>query len=99
MSTLRLPEQLTLDRVRPALAAFEAELRGAASGPLSVDVGALQRFDSGALAVLLELRRRAAAAGRTFECVGSSPRLQSLAQLYGVDSLLFPTASAAPAAA
>jgi phospholipid transport system transporter-binding protein len=51
----------------------------------------LTRFDSSALAVLLECRREASALGRSFAVRGLSPRLRELASLYGVAGLL-PTA-------
>lgn len=53
-----------------------------------VDATALSRFDSSALAVLLECRREAAALGRGFAVKGLSPRLRELATLYGVAGLL-----------
>ncbi|HSU21758.1 STAS domain-containing protein [Comamonadaceae bacterium OTU4NAUVB1] len=53
-----------------------------------VDATALVRFDSSALAVLLECRREAAALGRGFAVKGLSTRLRELAMLYGVAGLL-----------
>ena len=86
---LQIPATLTFAQVRPTLALLAGALREPGTR-LVVDLGALQHFDSSALAVLLECRRQAVAAGKTLELQGLSPRLQELASLYGIDSLLLP---------
>lgn len=53
-----------------------------------VDGAQLQRFDSSALAVLLELRRECAKAGKVFAVQKLPARLRELAALYGIDALL-----------
>jgi phospholipid transport system transporter-binding protein len=53
-----------------------------------VDAAALTRFDSSALAVLLECRRLAQAMGRPFGLRNTPARLSEMAKLYGVDELL-----------
>jgi phospholipid transport system transporter-binding protein len=55
-----------------------------------IDGGQLQRFDSSALAVLLELRRECAKAGKLFAVQKLPARLRDLAALYGIDALLKP---------
>jgi phospholipid transport system transporter-binding protein len=55
---------------------------------MTVDASALQQFDSSALAVLLDCRRQALAAGRTFAVAGMPQRLAQLASLYGVAELI-----------
>jgi phospholipid transport system transporter-binding protein len=57
------------------------------------DASALERFDSSALAVLLDCRREALALGKTFSVSRLPPRLRQLAGLYGVADLL-PAATA-----
>jgi phospholipid transport system transporter-binding protein len=52
------------------------------------DASALTRFDSSALAVLLDCRREALALGKTFSVSQLPPRLRDLAALYGVAELL-----------
>jgi phospholipid transport system transporter-binding protein len=52
------------------------------------DASALERFDSSALAVLLECRREAQVAGKTFSVRGLPERLRALATMYGVAELL-----------
>ena len=53
-----------------------------------VDASALQVFDSSALAVLLECRRSALAAGQGFAVRGLPTALAGLAALYGVADML-----------
>lgn len=73
-----------------AEASLHMLLQGLASqqGPVLVDAGALQRFDSSALAVLLQCRRESMGQGRGFTVRGLPVRLRALARLYGVDQLL-----------
>jgi phospholipid transport system transporter-binding protein len=53
-----------------------------------IDASALLRFDSSALAVLLEFRRECLAIGRHFSIQGLAPKLAELAKLYGIAELL-----------
>lgn len=72
----------------------------AEKGPeVLVDASALQRFDSSALAVLLECRRECLHDGKTFVVRGLPPRLSELAGLYGVLALLPAPTAASPASA
>jgi len=48
----------------------------------------LNRFDSAALAVLLEFRRESLALGKRFSVHGLPARLADLATLYGIIELL-----------
>lgn len=90
MSTLQLPPNATLDEACSLLATL-------VPGTEVVDASALKTFDTSLIALLLEARRRAEASGQTFAVAGAPPKLLELAQLYGVDELLF--APALPAAA
>jgi phospholipid transport system transporter-binding protein len=83
---MQLPRKLTLDEMAAALAVLQ--LDGHASGAFEVDASALDEFDSAALALLLQAKRSAQAAGRSFAVHGAPPKLQQLAQLYGVAELL-----------
>jgi phospholipid transport system transporter-binding protein len=90
---LTLPAVLT----HAASAAFARSLPQAVqSQPTEVlaDASALRQFDSSALAVLLECRRQAMAAGKAFAVQGAPVRLRELASLYGVEELIPPAASA-----
>ena len=59
-----------------------------AAGATEVDCAPLTQFDSSALAVLLAWQRAAAARGAALEIVNLPSGLASLAQAYGVDTLL-----------
>jgi len=88
---LTLPAVLT----HAVAAEFVPGLRQAVrSQPAAVvaDASALQEFDSSALAVLLECRREALAAGKAFSVRGVPARLRQLAGLYGVAELIPATA-------
>ncbi len=95
MSTaLSLPVELTNAQATACLAELSAGLRQADSAaPVVIDASRLERFDSSALAVLLELRRICAAGGRVFAVQLLPERLQTLAGLYGVAALLVPAES------
>jgi len=76
---------LTHDSARSAL---EAGLSRIAAGATEVDCAPLKQFDSSALAVLLAWERAAAARGAALVVINLPSGLASLAQAYGVDTLL-----------
>jgi phospholipid transport system transporter-binding protein len=87
--TFELPTRVTMDDATAVLRGIEGTLAGARAGvPLHVDAQGLTELDSAAVALLLHTRRLAIAAGRGFVVVGAPPKLQALAGLYGVESLL-----------
>ncbi len=88
VSTLELPERLTLADADQTLARLGGELAQHADATVVVNAASLQVFDSSALAVLLELRRRLQAQGKTLRVNGWPRRLEDLAALYGVRDLL-----------
>lgn len=92
---LVLPETLTLSEARDTLRLLKVSLERESENRLVIDGSRLQRFDSSALAVLLECRRLAQAWGKQFELTGLAPGLGELAQLYGIDELLTPQTAAA----
>ncbi|SDM64518.1 phospholipid transport system transporter-binding protein [Oryzisolibacter propanilivorax] len=85
---LTLPAELTQRQARACAQQLLARLPGEAGPVVVVDAQALATFDSSALAVLLECRRAAVAAGRTLAVQGMPTHLASLAELYGVHELL-----------
>lgn len=93
---LVLPAAITNREARDTLRLLSQAMQRENEAGVVIDASPLQQLDSAAIAVLLECRRLAQAAGRTFELRGAPPKLAALAQLYGVDSLLIP--GAAPAA-
>ncbi|AOJ08615.1 anti-anti-sigma factor [Burkholderia sp. ABCPW 14] len=71
-----------------ATAALAEGLARIDAGATAVDCGALAQFDSSALAVLLAWQRAARARGVTLDILNLPPKLASLAQAYGIDTLL-----------
>ncbi len=84
---LSLPVQLTHDQAKSCLAHLCAGVEGEGASVV-VDAKALERFDSSALAVLLELRRVSLRAGKSLVVQGSPKHLTDLATLYGIEGLL-----------
>ena len=99
---LLLPATLTAREARDTLRMLRQALeKEGGDSAVVVDAGPLQRFDSSALAVLLEIDRLAQAWGREFAVRSAPAKLAALAKLYGVDALLLKSegrASAAPSA-
>lgn len=85
---LSLPEELTQAQARACLAQLTAGMRLETSSPVVVDAMPLRRFDSSALAVLLELRRTCLLAGKSLAVQGLPRHLGDLATLYGIEGLL-----------
>ncbi|MET0311139.1 MAG: STAS domain-containing protein [Burkholderiaceae bacterium] len=85
---LVLPAELTHAQARACAQMLAQGMRGEKEPTVVADATALGRFDSSALAVLLECRREALAAGKGFAVKGMPARLRSLAGLYGVEQLL-----------
>ena len=88
MGMLVLPAELTHAQASTCLGMLREAARAAQADMVLVDASALVRFDSAALAVLLECRREALHDGKGFAVRGLPPRLHELAQLYGVAELL-----------
>ena len=87
---MKLPATATLENAAALAAGLSAEIAKVAegSGVLTVDASALTAYDSSTIALLLQARRVAEAAGRGFTVTGAPPQLVELARLYGVDGLL-----------
>ena len=87
------PDRLDLASAMASVAALDRGLRAGAgasgNGPVQLDLSALKHFDSSALAVLLELRRRFGGASGRFSAVNPPVKLRELAEVYGVADLLF----------
>jgi phospholipid transport system transporter-binding protein len=82
-----LPAQATLEH-SAELAAMLPESVAGGSGVMRIDASALQEFDTATIALLMQARRLAQAAGRSFEVHGAPAKLVQLAALYGVEELL-----------
>lgn len=88
MALLALPDRLTLAEAAATLARLGDALSRQPGATVEVDAGSLRVFDSSALAVLLELRRRLLSQGKSLRVSGWPGRLEELASLYGVRDLL-----------
>jgi phospholipid transport system transporter-binding protein len=85
---LVLPSELTHDQAPACSRMLAQSLRAEADAAVVADARALERFDSSALAVLLDCRREALALGKSFAVAHMPPRLRELATVYGVEGLL-----------
>jgi phospholipid transport system transporter-binding protein len=84
-----LPEQLTMHSAAKALESLGRALTQVSGPTMLLDGQALRVVDSSAVAVLLELRRRLLAQGKSLELKDPPQRLRDLVALYGVGELLF----------
>lgn len=85
---LALPAELTHAQARPCVERLLQQASALKTGEVVIEAGALAHFDSSALSVLLECRRRLLARSVTLRVRGLPPRLRTLAALYGVADLL-----------
>jgi phospholipid transport system transporter-binding protein len=84
---LSLPATLTHAHATAQLAQWETQLSRLRGEPVTVDCAALQQFDSAALALVLELARRARATGSAVQLRGVPQRLHDLAAVYGLETI------------
>lgn len=85
-------ELLTFQTARGALERGLAALR---AGQTVFDLASVKLADSSGVAVLLELQRQARTAGLSVSFINLPVSLQSLATLYGVETLLAEAATSA----
>ncbi|MDE2613597.1 MAG: STAS domain-containing protein [Burkholderiales bacterium] len=86
---MQLPATATLPETGALVQGVERSLAATAPGAaFDIDASALTAFDTSVLALLLQARRLAQAAGRGFAVRGAPAKLVQLARLYGVDALL-----------
>lgn len=88
---LSLGSTLTQTHARSTAAALVAQMRAQAQSgatPCVVDGAQLTHFDSSALSVLLELQRAAAALQQALRLQNMPSELQTLARVYGVESVI-----------
>ena len=85
---LVLPQELTHGQATACLRMLVQGLRSESGPQVVVDATGLSRFDSSALAVLLEFRRESLALGKGFSILGLPARMGNLAALYGIAELL-----------
>ncbi len=85
---LVLPVDLTRLHATACLQMLVQGLRSEPDSTVVVDASALDRFDSSALAVLLEFRRESLSLGKRLAIRAMPERLRDLAALYGIGELL-----------
>ncbi len=98
---MKLPDNATLEHAATLAATLPAAVSGG-SGVLHIDASALKTYDSSTIALLMQARRLAQAAGRGFAVDHVPTQLAQLARLYGVEELLslsLPDQAAAPTSA
>jgi phospholipid transport system transporter-binding protein len=84
---LVLPQEITHATARTCAHMLGQALRSQ-DQTIVADASSLQKFDSSAIAVLLECRREAQIQGKSFSVRGLPERLRALGALYGVAELL-----------
>ncbi|BCO28645.1 hypothetical protein MIZ03_3555 [Rhodoferax lithotrophicus] len=85
---LQLPAILIHQNATDCLSELLQAVHAENSSTVTINAAPLQRFDSTALAVLLELRRCAVSLGKTLTLQAIPPRFADLARLYGIAELL-----------
>ena len=83
-----LPADLTRVQASGCLQMLVQGLRSEPASTVVVDASALVKFDSAALAVLLEFRRTSRSMGKEVLINALPQRLRDLAGLYGIAELL-----------
>lgn len=83
-----LPQRLTAAQAGACLAPLEALLRQQPGPRVQLQADALQVFDSAAVAVVLELRRRLQAQGKQLALCAAPARFAELLRIYGLSELL-----------
>lgn len=84
---LVLPREITHASARTCAHMLAQALRALPQAVVA-DASGLLKFDSSAIAVLLQCRRESQIQGKSFSVRGLPERLRSLAALYGVAELL-----------
>jgi phospholipid transport system transporter-binding protein len=85
---LSLPALLTHDQATACAQSLGLGIRAERGDSVVIDASALEKFDSSALAVLLQCRRDSVASGKSFAVTGQPIKLRELANLYGISELL-----------
>lgn len=88
MTALALPSLLTHNQAATCALSLGAGIRAEKGGLVAIDASELEKFDSSALAVLLQCRRESMVLGKRFEVTGLPHQLRELAGLYGINELL-----------
>lgn len=85
---LALPAKMTMGTATAEMERLLTHLKRIQDPEVTLDAGALEVFDSSAIAVLLEMRRELLRQGRQLQVLRLPSRLRDLMTLYGVGELL-----------
>ncbi len=85
---LVLPAEITNKQARSCAQTLSTQLSAENGSLVVLDVSPLVKFDTSALAVILECRREVLSLGKTFKIQGLASHLRELANLYGIVGLL-----------
>jgi phospholipid transport system transporter-binding protein len=88
LAMLSLPALLTHDQATACARSLGLGILAEQGDSVVIDASALEKFDSSALAVLLQCRRDSVAYGKSFAVTGQTSKLRELANLYGIGELL-----------
>jgi phospholipid transport system transporter-binding protein len=88
MTALALPELLTHDQALMCVQSLQIRASAELGDSVVIDASTLKKFDSSALAALLQCRRDAAVMGKSFKLSGLPQQVRELANLYGIRELL-----------
>lgn len=88
MTSLVLPACLTHDQAAAFAKSLGVDIQAMQDETVYINATSLEKFDSSALAVLLQCRRDALLFGKNLRVIGLPARLHELANLYGIGELL-----------
>ncbi len=85
---LMLPSTVTHNEEVACLELLLSGVQSWQGNTVRIDTAALNKFDSSALAILLQIKREVLALGKELSILGLPKQLQELANLYGIQSVL-----------
>jgi phospholipid transport system transporter-binding protein len=85
---LILPSTVTHNEAVACLELLRSGVQSWQGNTVRIDTAALNKFDSSALAILLQIKREVLALGKELSILGLPKQLQELANLYGIQSVL-----------
>ncbi|HOZ66866.1 MAG TPA: STAS domain-containing protein [Burkholderiaceae bacterium] len=85
---LIFPDTVTHNEASGCLDLLRSGAQSWHGNDVRIDASALNKFDSSALAVLLQIKREVQSLGKNLTILGLPKQLQELANLYGIQSVL-----------
>ncbi|MBK9340596.1 MAG: STAS domain-containing protein [Rhodoferax sp.] len=87
-AALILPSTVTHNEASGCLDLLRSGAQSWHGNDVRIDASALNKFDSSALAVLLQIKSEIQSLGKNLTILGLPKQLQELANLYGIQSVL-----------